>query len=177
MAFSAAQKTILNDLIKYLPALKKQIAATDIQLGDSFGAYDRKLAAATDGIGAVQVARATFDVAVVGGAIATTFDLGVTIPAKAIIIDGIIDVITALDSAAHTATIAIQVESAGDMLADVVVSSGGTLGFHDIIPVGTAATVVKTTVARNIKLVTGNHASQTLTVGKLVVQLRYVVSA
>jgi hypothetical protein len=131
---------------------------------------------AADGLGAVRYARATYDFAVNGGAIGA-IDSGVTIPDNAIILDGLVDVITTCTTEGEDAgTMAIHVEGADDIVAAVAVSDSANpwdAGLHDIKPVGTAATAVKTTAARKI---TFTIAGQAFTAGKLVVFLRYVVS-
>lgn len=156
------------------------LAAGEIGTADiaALAVTEAKLAAAnTDGLNVVRVARATYDFAVNGGTIGAK-DLGVTLPAKAIILDGLVDVVTTCTTAGGDAgTMAIHVEGAGDIVAAVAVSDGTNpwdAGRHDIIPVGTAATSVKTSQARNI---TATIAGQAFTAGKFHVFLRYVVGS
>ena len=130
-------------------------------------------AAGDIGIGVARIAKATYDFAVHGGAIGTV-NLGVQLPANAIVLDGMVDVLTAPTSA-DAATIAVQVEAANDIINAAAITGApwSTTGRKDIIPVGTAATSKKTTVTRAISVVIGAHA---LTGGRFSVFLRYVVS-
>jgi hypothetical protein len=130
-----------------------------------------------DGL-AIQVARFTFDPSLTAGMrTIAAHGLGVSLPAKAIILDGVIDVVTTFTSAgADAGTIAISVEGANDIVTAVAIADGGNpwdAGLHMIIPVVSVATMVKTTVAREI---TATVAVQALTAGKLHGFLRYVVS-
>lgn len=136
------------------------------------------VAANTDGLHAVRVARFTFNpTATAGMRTIAAHGLGVTLPAKAIILDGVIDVITTFVSAgADAGTIAISVEGAGDIVVAIAISNGANpwdAGRQAIVPLNSAATAVKTTVAREV---TATVAVQALTAGKLVGFLRYVVS-
>lgn len=125
------------------------------------------------GYGGLFVARGNYDFAVDGGAISTIALIGSTaIPAGAVILGGFVDVITALAGA--TATIALQVEAAGDIVATTAVASW-TTGRKNILPAFvagslTAANSVKTTVARDISAVIATAA---LTAGKFDVYLIY----
>lgn len=89
------------------------------------------------------------------------------IPIGSVIEMGFVDVTTAALSA--TGTIALQVESAGDMVA-AVGQAGWTLGRKSIIPAGTGATAVKTTAERNPAMVIATAA---FTAGKFSVVLFY----
>ncbi|HEY3363951.1 MAG TPA: hypothetical protein VGK74_02710 [Symbiobacteriaceae bacterium] len=135
------------------------------------------VAANADGLHPVRVARATYDFAVNGGAI-SAIDSGVTIPANAVILDGMVDVKTTCTTAGGDAgTMAISVEGANDIVAAIAVSNGGNpwdAGRHDVVPVGSAATAVKTTQARNV---TFTIATQAFTAGKVHVFLRYVIGS
>lgn len=123
----------------------------------------------------LKVARGDYDFAVDGGAVGTIGLIGsAVIPAGAIIICGFIDVLTTLTSGG-AATIAVQVESAGDIVAATGVASW-TAGLKNVLPAMTsgsitAATAVKTTAARDISVVIGAAA---LTAGKFRVVLHYL---
>jgi len=132
-------------------------------------------AAFADGLSRVRLATATYDFAVDGGAI-SAIDLGVTIPDNAIILDGMVDVITTLTSATDAATIALHAESANDIVTAVAIltATDWDAGLRPIKPLGTSATAVKTTAARAI---TATIAVEAVTAGKFVVFLRYVLSA
>jgi hypothetical protein len=123
--------------------------------------------------GATQWAQATYDFAVDGGVIGNINLLGSTdIPVGAVILRALLDVITPPTSAGSTATIALTVESAGDLQAAAVVSGApwSTVGRKSLTP-QTPATSVKTTAARDI---VAAIAVQNLTAGKFTVLLEYV---
>lgn len=134
-------------------------------------------AAYADGLSRVRVATATYDFAEHGGAV-SAIGLGVTIPDNAVVLDGMIDVITTCTTAAADAgTMAIHIEGANDIVSAIAVSDVSNpwdAGLKAIIPLGTAATAIKTTAAREI---TATIATQAFTAGKFVVILRYVLSA
>jgi hypothetical protein len=118
--------------------------------------------------------QAEYDFAVDGGGTGTITmrgvpgdSLGNGLPAAATITGGYIDVETAVTSA--TGTVAIQAESAGDILA-ATGQAGLTVGRKSIIPAGTGATSVKTTVNRALQMVIATAA---LTAGKFRVVLFY----
>lgn len=105
-----------------------------------------------------------------------THDLGVTLPDNAVILDGMVDVITTFTSATDAATIALQAEAANDLVTAIAISDVSNpwdAGLKAIKPLGTAATAIKTTAAKMLKVVIG---AEDLTAGKLVLILRYVVT-
>lgn len=123
---------------------------------------------------ALQVVRGRYDFAVDGGAV-STIDLttGTQIPANAAIMGGFIEVDTALTSGG-SATVALTVEGAADILAATAFGSSpwSTTGRKSVIPVFTGATVVKTTAARKVQ---ATVAVAALTAGAFDVVLFYVV--
>ena len=132
------------------------------------------------GLGVLRVARFVFDTAGKdsSGALNTTVaahGTGVTLPANAIVTGGFYDVNTAFDSASHTATIAVSVESAGDIQVAAAVSGApwSTINRKAITPKAHTpeSTSIKTTVAREITVAV---AVQALTVGKFTGYLMYV---
>lgn len=150
---------------------------------------------AAGGNGNVQLAIATFDpTATAASRTIAAHTLGITIPAKAVILGGFIDVITTFTSATDAGTIALSVEGAGDVLAAIAISDatnmwdagvhGGKPGFpnlgadaaHDSqveVAALFAGSYVKTSVDR---LVTATVAVEALTAGKALVFLWYVQS-
>lgn len=127
---------------------------------------------------AVKWLRATYDFAVHGGAIGN-INLGVEdqLPSGAVVVDGFIDVITTLTSGG-AATIATQIEAAGDVVAATAVATW-TAGRKNILPSPasgsvTASTRVKTTAARTPAVVI---AAAALTAGKFDLWLAYVEPA
>lgn len=121
----------------------------------------------------VKTARGNYSFAADGGAVSTIALMGATnIPSGATITGGFIDITTALVGA--TATIAVQVESAGDICAATAVASW-TTGRKNVLPALTsgsltAGTVVRTTAARDISIVIATAA---LTAGVFSVVLFY----
>jgi hypothetical protein len=110
-----------------------------------------------------------YDFAVHGGAVGA-IDLGISVPAGTIILDGIYDVVDALASGG-AATIALKVEGTGDVLAAAAIGTAGTEGLHDVVPDGTAAKAIKATEDRKVTLTVAVAA---LTAGKLYGFLRCV---
>ncbi len=96
----------------------------------------------------------------------------VVLPAGAIITQVYIDIITAFTSTGNNGTIALNAESAGDLLAavDADTLSGVSAG----VPVGTAATMVKTTAERTLVCTVATNAILT---GKAHVFVDYVLSS
>jgi hypothetical protein len=98
-----------------------------------------------------------YSFAVDGGAASTitlrsSNSLGNSVPAGSVVVSGYIEVDTLAVSAAGS--VAITLESAGDLLASAAVTAGvlASTGRKSIIPVGTGASTVKTTVARSIAI-------------------------
>lgn len=122
----------------------------------------------------LKVARGRYSFATDGGAVGD-IDLtsGAVIPANAFILAGFIEVDTALDSGG-SATVALKVEGAADLLAATAFGSSpwSTTGRKSIIPVGTGATTVKTTAARKLQ---ATVATAALTAGAFDVVVLYVV--
>lgn len=131
----------------------------------------------TDGLGAYRIARATYDFAVDGGTVGA-IGLGTTLPDNAIVVGGFIDVLTTLESSGDSATIAISVEGADDIVFAIAidnVADAWDAGFQAIIPKANTpeSTGVKTASAQEI---TATIAVEDTTAGKFVVWLFYVVS-
>lgn len=132
-----------------------------------------------DGLLPMGVARFTFDPSATAGMrTVAPHDLGVTLPAHAIVMGGFVDVNTAFTSEnANNGTIAISVEGANDIITAGAVSGEPyvAIGRKAIVPKANTpeTTAVKTTVARAITATVGTSA---LTAGKLTGFLYYVVS-
>lgn len=129
-----------------------------------------------EGASGLKVATAEYDFAVDGGAISTitlrsgaSDSVGSTIPSGAVILGGYVDVLTQATSGG-SATIAINSEGAGDILAALAIASW-TTGRKSVVPAFTGATSVKTTAARSIAI---TIATATVTAGKFRVVLFYV---
>lgn len=135
------------------------------------------LGGAADGLGTLRVARATFDPS--ANALqrpAAAYDLGVTIPANALIVGGVMHVNTAV--AGVGASIAIHVEGAGDIQAAAAINGApwSTIGRKAIVPKANTpeSTSILTTAARPI---TATVTAAALTAGKVTIFLYYVQSA
>ena len=92
-----------------------------------------------------------------------------TLPAKAVVRSGMIDVITTLVGA--SATLSLGLNTTSDIKASTAIAS--FTGQMDVVPVYTAATAVKITTAKTLTLTIGTTA---LTAGKFRVFLNYVQS-
>lgn len=124
------------------------------------------------GMGGAQVAKATYDFTVDGGAIATITPVSSPlIPANAIIFGGLIDVVTA--PLGGGASVAIGLGSGAQVAALKAATAVGTYTIGAIlalIPVWTAATAVKATVDSFITFTVSGGA---LTAGKICVNVYY----
>ena len=125
----------------------------------------------TAGNSLVRVAKAQYDFEVLGGE-QSTISLGVALPDNAIVLDGIVEVVTVADSDG-AATVAVQIEGADDLIAATAFDGApwSTTGLKAIIPDGTAAKALKLTAARNISVVIG---TADLKAGKFNVWLRWL---
>lgn len=158
-------------------------STTDMHIKDA-GVTAAKLATAlagsADGLGLLRCARATFNpTANAGERTVAPHTLGVTIPDKAIIVGGFVDVITTFtDGIADAATIAIHVNAANDIVNAVAIATGTPwdAGRQAIIPKMNTpeSTSIRTTAAR---LVTATVGGVALTQGKAIIYLYYVQSA
>jgi hypothetical protein len=117
-----------------------------------------------------------YDFAVDGGAVSTITlrsanAIGNVVPAGSVVLSGYIEVDTLLGAGAG-ATIGVGLEAAGDLLAAAIFSGTpwSTTGRKSVIPVGTGAASVKTTVARSISIAI---AVNTVTSGKFRVVVVY----
>jgi hypothetical protein len=119
--------------------------------------------------------RGDYDFSVDGGAISTITLRSKTgpIPIGSIILGGYADVTTLVAAGGSAGTVAIQAESAGDMIAaaSVLGAPWSSTGVKSTIPVFTGATAVKTTAERAPAMVIGAFA---LTAGVFGIVLLYV---
>jgi len=126
-----------------------------------------------DGLTTRQVLRATFDGGT-HGAIGTN-SLGVTIPDNAVVYDGYIDVIDVVTGTGVLATVGIDMNVNDDIFAaDTVTNAFKAVGIVATVPLGSAATAVKSTAARAISVVVGTEA---VTGGTFIVNLEYDLQA
>ena len=118
-----------------------------------------------------RVAYFEYDFAMDGGAVGDITLRGDRLPNDAVITSGMIHVNTAVTSGG-SATVALKVLSAGDVLAATAKTSLTLNALLDTVPVGTAATAVRTTSAG--LGVTMTVAVAALTAGKITVALEYL---
>lgn len=112
--------------------------------------------------------KATYDFTVHGGAVGD-IELDLKLPAGAIVYNGFINIVTDPTSGG-SATVAIKIEGAADLLAATAIAS--VTGQLDTIPDGTAANVVVLTAERKL---TVTVATAALTAGKMDVYLQYFI--
>lgn len=156
------------------------IAGWLLDVADNFGLL-QPFFGTDDGLGALRVARFTFDTEGEdsAGAANTTVaahPTGVTLPIHAIVVGGFVDVNTAFTSEnTNNATIAIKVEGANDIISAAAVSGApySSIGRKAIVPKANTpeSTSVKATAAREI---TCTVATSVLTAGKLTGYIYYV---
>lgn len=122
-----------------------------------------------------KITRAVYDFATDGGGTGTitlrsaASDLsGNSVPSGAVVLGGYVDVSIAVVSA--TGTVALTLESAGDILA-ATGQAGLTVGRKSIIPAFTGASTVKTTAVRSLTM---TIATAALTAGQFTVTLLYI---
>lgn len=101
---------------------------------------------------------------------------GESLPLNAVITRVFYDVPTTFTSAADTATIALSIQGAGDVVSAIAIGDGTNpwdAGVHISVVIETAATMVKLTAIRQP---TAAVAVQALTAGKLVLYVEYFLS-
>jgi hypothetical protein len=132
-----------------------------------------------EGHSRLRLARAVYDFADHGGAIAAHTLKGDVIPDDALILGGVVEVITTCVTAgADAGTMAISVNAANDIVSAIAVNNGANpwdAGRQAIVPKFNTpeSTAVKTTAARAI---VGTIAGQVFTAGRFIVYLFYVAS-
>lgn len=101
--------------------------------------------------------------------------LGATLPDNALVIGGGVEVLTTCtDGADDSATIALQIEGANDIVTATAISADGDIwaaGNHDIVPDNTGSTAVKLTAERELLAVIADDQIGT---GKFRVWLEYL---
>lgn len=131
------------------------------------------VAQGSNGLGIKNYCRVVYDFAVDGGVIGLiTPATAVALPNKAVVTNGWFHVTTLFVGA--TATIALGLVTTTDLLGATAIATFGSTGFHAMIPVGTAATFVASTLAT--QKMTMTVATAALTAGKAVFVLEYIVT-
>lgn len=147
-------------------------------IGDNFDVIEPLVSGDEAGLGVLRVARFLFDAEVGDNAEVEAHGTGVTLPAHAIVVGGFVDVNTAFTSENSTATVAISVQAANDIISAAAVSGApySTIGRKAIVPKANTpeSTSVKTSAAKEI---TVTVAVEALTAGKLTGYLYYVEGA
>jgi hypothetical protein len=110
-----------------------------------------------------------YNFALHGGAVSSIAIPPKLLPLGAIIMDGIIHVKTACTSGG-SATIAVQALAAEDILAATAVANFSLNALLDVVPVGTAATMIRCTAATQLTVVIAVAA---LTAGVFSIGLRW----
>jgi hypothetical protein len=138
------------------------------------------LGATGDANGAMGVARVTFDPTTnANQRNPGTYLVGAALPAKAIIVGGVVQVNTVFTSAGgNTGTVAVGVEAAGDCVTAAAVSGApwSTTGLKAVTPKANTpeTTGIPTTVARQVQVTV---AGQALLTGKMTINLNYILGA
>ena len=115
---------------------------------NNLGTTPSSTGATTNGIGYLRVARVSFDSTTQGTSSSTTYSLGATLPANALIWDGVVFTTSGFTNVGTAGSVAIECEDSKNIMAD---KSTGTLGATGtktaLTPVGTAATAVSSIAA------------------------------
>jgi hypothetical protein len=143
-------------------------SATEFSLNSGMGAMAHKHRLGSLMKQAHSTAHGVYDYSLTGGAVGA-HAVGITLPANAIVRDVLFDVVTA--PVGTNGTISFNFRNPSDLKAGTGVASwtGRVAG----IPVGTAATAVKSTTSRSIYASIENAS---LTAGKIKIFVDYVVS-
>lgn len=125
-----------------------------------------------------EIAVATYDVSGGDDGTVGAHGLGVHLPDNAVITHAWYDVVTTFtDGADDSATIALSVQSANDLVTATAISGGSNIwdaGQHDATPDGTATNMVKTTAEKEV---TATVADDDLTAGTMHIYVEYVISS
>lgn len=101
--------------------------------------------------------------------------LGVTLPDNALIVGGGVEVLTTMaDGVDDSATIALSIKTANDLVTATAISAGGNLwdaGNHDIVPDNTGSTAIKLSAISELLMTV---AVKQVAAGKLRVWLMYI---
>lgn len=129
----------------------------------------------SDDLKIMRYAKATYDFETQDGTVGA-HGSGITIPENAVIMDGVVDVQQTLtDDNDDSATLAIHVEGADDVVAAVAINNATDWdkGLHDIVPDGQATNMIKTTDEREITFTVGDDE---IVEGKVTVILGYIIT-
>jgi len=138
------------------------------------------LQGSADGLGLIRAARFTFDPTTDAAMRSQAgHGLGVTLPDNALVLGGMIEILTTFTSANDSGTIALSIQGANDLVTATAISSGtfwdavkSKVVVPDALNAAGVATAIKLTAAREVTATVG---TQDLTGGKLVGWLFYVI--
>lgn len=188
--FGVAQETVSTNGTAQIKVLHVPVGATvalannavdTAQIADGAVTAAKLDSSAVDGLGVLRAARFTFDPSANSGQrTQAAHGLGVTLPDNALVLYGIIEILTTFaDGASDNATIALSIQSANDLVTATAISSGtfwdavkAKVVVPDALNAAGVATPIKLTAAREITATVGVHD---LTAGKLVGWLFYVI--
>lgn len=121
------------------------------------------------------VAKFQYDFDIHGGVTGNIVLSGEPLPIKAIVWEGVVDVITALTGGAGATAAVSTAQAANDLItaADITGAPWSTTGLKALVPVGDAANGIKMTAERAPKLVIG---TADLTAGKFNLFIEYYLS-
>ncbi len=103
-------------------------------------AYTSNTGAAINGLGNMRVARVSFDSTTQGTSSATAYSLGVSLPAKALIWDGVVYTTSTFSG---TGSVALECEDSKNLMADKAIATLGATGTKTALAAtGSAASAV-----------------------------------
>lgn len=163
-----------EDLLTFDPVANSLIVGDNAVLTS-----DPVAAPGVDGLGAIRAARFTYDVSGGDPGAAGAHSLGVTLPDNALVLYGIVEILTTFaDGIDDSATMALSIEGANDLITATAISSGtfwdavkAKAVVPDALRLAGIATAIKLTAARAVTMTVAVH---TVTAGKLVGWLFYV---
>lgn len=160
---------------QYITSSAKSSPTWELIVNSPNGILESSLAAASlTGLNELRTAKCQYDFSVDGGAVGAILPVsGATLPSKAIILGGVVDVVTTITGGGG-ATIALGTSagsSATSLKAATAIASYTGVALA-LVPVFTAATIVKLTASGAIQITVGTAA---LTAGKFNVILAFMV--
>lgn len=153
----------------FIPEVNKRFKTLEASVG-VLQALPSAVAPTANGVGNMRVARVTFDSTTMGTSSATAYSLGVSLPAKSLLWDGVIYVTSGFTGG----SVALECEDAGNIKGATAAATYGATGSKlAIIPVGTAASAVNSIAASCVisAKVTGSDV-----VGKFNAWIEYFVT-
>lgn len=137
-------------------------------------ALDLSAARADGNLEHIHVSQFEYEYSVAADGTVAAHSLGDDLPADAVIIGGFVDVLKTFTSADDSATIALHIAGANDLVTATAISGGSNIwdqGVHSIVPAMTGATAIKLAAAAEPQLTV---AVQVITAGHLLLTLYWV---